>query len=400
MLFPLTTPAAPTWLAALLTALHLAPAPPTATLTVRNSLAEARPAETVSLPLAQLPAALRGVEAYKLRVRDAGGRVLLSQTFDSDGNGQPDELLFQVALAAKDSQKLTVDGSAADLPPSPLTTYARFVPERTDDFAWENDRVAFRTYGPNAQELYDKKDPAGTLSSGMDCWLKRVPYPIIDRWYGRHQYEKPFAYHTDQGEGNDPYHVGSSRGIGGTGVLAGGKLYTSRNFTSYKIRALGPIRTVFELTYAPYDAAGQSITETKRISLDLGSNMTRFEEHIASSGTLPNCTIGLTLHEAKGEVKADRPAGWFRYWETMEGSNLGTGVVVPASYLTDYQDHRSAEKDANQLYMVTKPEQGTVVFYAGFGWQKSGQFATAAAWDTYLAGFARRVAAPLQVSMQ
>ena len=128
--------------------------------------------------------------------------------------------------------------------------------------------------------------------------------------------------------------------------------------------------------------------------------MTRFEEHIASSGTLLNCTIGLTLHEAKGEVKADRPAGWFRYWETIEGAGLGTGVVVPTASLTDYQDHRSAEKDANQLYMVTKPAQGTVIFYAGFGWQKSGQFATPAAWDTYLAGFARRVAAPLQVSWQ
>ena len=48
--------------------------------------------------------------------------------------------------------------------------------------------------------------------------------------------------------------------------------------------------------------------------------------------------------------------------------------------------------------MITKPQQGTVVFYAGFGWQKSGQFATAAAWDTYLAEFAQRLASPLAVS--
>ena len=29
--------------------------------------------------------------------------------------------------------------------------FGRFVPEREDDFAWENDKVAFRVYGPNSK---------------------------------------------------------------------------------------------------------------------------------------------------------------------------------------------------------------------------------------------------------
>ncbi|GAA4496525.1 DUF4861 domain-containing protein [Hymenobacter ginsengisoli] len=385
-------------LAALGLGAALAPAP-TATITVRNKLKLARPAETISLPLAQLSAAVRGLAPASLRVHEAkANKLLVSQLLDNNGDGKPDELLFQTDVPASATLTFTVAAGTEAVPASPLTTFARFVPERTDDFAWENDRVAFRTYGPNAQELYDKKDPAGTLSSGMDCWLKRVSYPIIDKWYGRHVHEKPFAYHTDTGEGYDPYHVGSSRGVGGTGVLDGGKLYTSRNFTSYKVLATGPIRTVFELTYAPWDANGRQVTEKKIISLDLGSNLTRYEEHIAANKPLPNCTIGLTLHEAKGEVKADRPAGWCRYWEKIDDSYLGTGVVVAPSYLTDYQDHRSAEKDQNQLYMVTKPQQGTAIFYAGFGWQKSGQFASAAAWDAYLAEFAQRLASPLAVT--
>ena len=97
-------------------------------------------------------------------------------------------------------------------------------------------------------------------------------------------------------------------------------------------------------------------------------------------------------------MQADRPAGWCRYWEKVDDSYLGTGVVVPTSYLTDYQEHRSPEKDRSQLYLVTKPRQNTVVFYAGFGWQKSGQFASAAAWDAYLAEFAQRLASPLAVT--
>lgn len=378
------------------------PAPAAPVVTVRNRLGMARPAETISLPLSQLKAlgpvaSLRGVVVKDLQTN----AVLTSQLLDNDADGQPDELLFQAALPAKGTRQFGLAaGAAAPVPAGGPTTFARFVPERTDDFAWENERVAFRTYGPNAEQLFDEKDPNGTLSSGMDCWLKRVPYPIIDKWYGRHVHEKPFAYHTDIGEGYDPYHVGTSRGVGGTGVLEGDKLYVSKNFATYKVLATGPIRTVFELTYAPWDAGGRQVTERKRISLDLGSNLTRYEEHLSASQPLPNCTIGLTLHEATGEVRADPKAGWCRYWEKIDDSYLGTGVVVAPRYLTDYQDHRSAEKDHSQLYMVTKPVQGTVVFYAGFGWQKSGQFSSTAAWDSYLEAFAQRLASPLEVTVK
>src|SRR5687767_4261811 len=57
------------------------------------------------------------------------------------------------------------------------STYCRAVPERADDFAWENDLAAFRVYGP---ALRSKPE-----NSGIDCWLKRVEYPIIDKWYAR-----------------------------------------------------------------------------------------------------------------------------------------------------------------------------------------------------------------------
>ena len=56
-------------------------------------------------------------------------------------------------------------------------THCRFVPERLDDFAWENVKIAFRAYGLAARDR--------TENSGIDCWLKRVDYPIIDKWYGQ-----------------------------------------------------------------------------------------------------------------------------------------------------------------------------------------------------------------------
>lgn len=381
--------------------LSLKPAPPQQTVTVRNRLDLNRERETISLPVGRLRPELRQLGPAGLVVQDAQtGAVVLSQWLDLDADGQPEELLFQTDIPAKGRRQFVLTAGTPPPAPADRTTFARFVPERTDDFAWENDRVAFRTYGPNAQELYDRKDPNGTLSSGMDCWLKRVPYPIIDKWYGRHVREKRFAYHTDVGEGYDPYHVGSSRGTGGTGVLDGGKLYVSRNFTGYQVLATGPIRTVFELSYAPWDAGGRQVRETKRISLDLGANLTRYEEHLSADQPLPNLTVGLTLHEQKGQVLADPKAGWCRYWEKIDDAYLGTGVVVAPGYLTDYQEHRSAQKDQSQLYMLTRPRAGQVVFYAGFGWQKSGQFASAEAWDAYLAQFARRLASPLEVRVK
>lgn len=75
-------------------------------------------------------------------------------------------------------------------------TFARFVPERSDDFAWENDLIAFRAYGPALRE--------GKENSGIDCWLKRVNYPIINKWYV--QSEQGKSYHKDHGEGCDNYH--------------------------------------------------------------------------------------------------------------------------------------------------------------------------------------------------
>ena len=232
----------------------------------------------------------------------------------------------------------------------------------------------------------------------MDCWLKRVAYPVIDKWYAGSVLKSGF-YHKDIGEGYDPYHVGTSRGCGGIGVWDNDQLYVSKNFVSYKTLATGPIRTVFELSYAPWPANGRTVTEKKRISLDLGSHMTRYEELLSSSQPLPNCTIGLTLHQQQGTVRADPKAGWFRYWEPVDDSELGTGVVITPADLLQFTDYRTAQKDLSQLHILTKPRPA-LVYYAGFGWTKGGQFHSAAEWDAYLADFARRLASPLEVKWQ
>jgi len=364
---------------------------------VRNPLKVARKSETIEIPVSKIAGLIAAHGIENLAIQSASdGSTQLTQGLDQDGDGLYDVLIFQTDFEAREKKVFKIQGSSAARPFPAVRTYGRFVPERIDDFAWENDRVAFRTYGPEAQRITESGQPGGTLSSGMDCWLKAVSYPIIDKWYQKNV-EKPGAYHILTDEGYDPYHVGASRGCGGIGVRAGDSLYVSKNFISYKILANGPIRTVFELTYAPWTANGVTIRETKRISLDLGSNLTRYEAILHSSAPLPNVIVGITLHDKKGEVFSALKEGWFRYWEPMDVSEMGEGLVIPAPYLKGFEDHRVEAPDHSQLYAITQPVDGRVVYYAGFGWKKSGQFSNAGEWDAYLAHVARCMKAPIQV---
>jgi hypothetical protein len=368
------------------------------TLTVKNSLDIDRPASTVSIPLDTLQELVTKYGADHLVIKDQD-KLLVTQLVDTEGDGIPNELLFQTDIKAGEEKDFTIEAVkdvAASAPEH--TTYSRFVPERIDDYAWENDRVAFRTYGPKAQQITESGKPGGTLTSGMDCWFKRVAYPVIDKWYKKNL-DTAGYYHIDHGEGYDPYHVGNSRGCGGIGIWESDSLYVSKNFISYKTIASGPIRTIFELTYAPWSANGATVNEKKIISLDLGSNLSRYEVHIQSNKPLPNITTGITLHDQKGEAKLDSVTGWIRYWEPIDDSELGTGIVVAPQQVIALKEYRTKTKDQSHVLIVAKPED-VVVYYAGFGWKKSGQYTSVADWDQYLTNFSKQIASPLTIHIK
>ncbi|WP_018473564.1 DUF4861 domain-containing protein [Echinicola pacifica] len=371
------------------------------TINVKNPAEVARKMATVELNADDFRSLIDQYGAEKLALIDESGKVLLSQWVDLDSDQKMDQWLFQVNLAAGQEAQYSVRPLAEGEEPasSEQQTFSRFVPERTDDYTWENDRVAFRTYGPDAQRRIEQKLPDGTLSSGMDCWLKRVDYPIIDKWYKEND-EKKGAYHIDTGEGHDPYHVGSSRGIGGTGLWANDSLYTSRNFVSYKRIAVGPIRTLFELTYAPWEANGQMVSEVKTISLDLGSNMTHHVSTFHSDQKIPNITTGITLHNKEGQVMLNDEAGIYRYWEPMDKSELGLGIVISPDQVQKSIDHRVDYRDGSQLLVLASPSDGSISYYAGFGWKKSGQYSSVAEWDAYLRDFSQSLQNPLVVSIK
>ena len=376
------------------------PKDPAAEINVFNKLDLDRNSETIEIDLKQIPTLLAQFPADQIVVKDgATDQIVLSQLIDLDEDGKPDQLIFQTDIGANAHKHFHLEGNdgQSDLPKSSISTYARFVPERIDDFAWENDRVAFRTYGPTAQQITESGKPGGTLSSGIDCWLKRVDYPIIDKWY-KQDLQEGKSYHQDHGEGLDNYHVGPSRGTGGIVIWDDGILLTSKNFQSWKIIANGPIRTIFELDYGTWDAGDLKVQEIKRISIDLGSNLFKNTLLIGNADELPNVTLGITLHEKAGQVNVDEEQGWFRYWEPHDGSELSTAIVVDPDQMLEFIDHRVEEKDLSNLLVVCEPDQ-ELTYYAGFAWKKSNQFSSTEAFDEYLANFAARLANPLEVSI-
>ena len=256
-------------------------AAPKIVVTVTNDLDTARPAEVIALPIGEVQRRLPGVMIDHYVVKDAAGAVVPYQVTNFQPEEHHDyylELLFQHNFAAGEKTAVfTIEASEPPVSPFPAQVFARYVPERFDDFAWENDRIGHRIYGPGLNS-----PAAGStrmISSGVDVWCKRVRYPIVDRWYLKGH------YHEDSGEGMDMYNVGTSRGCGGTGVWSGGKLYVSGNWATWKVLANGPIRAVFELTYAPWDAgAGVQVSETKRFTVDAGHNLDQIDSTFAIAG--------------------------------------------------------------------------------------------------------------------
>jgi hypothetical protein len=368
---------------------------------VSNKLDMPRQNETVEISKASFNNMLCQ-EFERLVVTDQKtGTSLPSQVLDTDMDGELDILVFQPVLEAGETRKynLIPQQEPVDYTDMDVRTFSRFVPERTDDYAWENDRVAFRTYGPTAEKMIVDGTPGGTLSSGMDCWLKRVDYPIIDKWY-RQALEEDLSYHKDHGEGLDDFHVGLSRGCGGIGIWSQDeeKLYTSRNFSSWNTLAEGPLRTLFELEYQPWDGPAGKIKEKKTISLDLGSNLMKVELSISSQEQLESVSSGITLHEKDGTMHSDKEAGCFSYWQPHADSEMGMGIIVPSQYLTGYTEHVSEQKEQSHLIVHMKPVNGKVIYFTGFGWKKSGLFTTENEWINYLEEFSKTISSPLEVS--
>jgi len=369
---------------------------------VSNGAAFRRESETVEVGVSGKLAVMDGLTS----------RIVDSQSYTEDG---ADKLLFQVDLAPGETRTFyVIDASAlAATRPPIVKTMARHVPERFDDFAWESDRIAHRTYGIALIKA------EGTISSGADVWIKKDRGLIVDAMYATKH------YHEDNGWYIDDYRVGKSRGCGGLGIWDGKKLAVSSNWKTSKVITTGPVRSVFELTYDAWDAGGgRMVSEVKRFSIDAGSWMTKVQSTLSSDDktTLP-IGVGLAERACPADrvefIAHDQNEGWMTYWqpEDQPKGTTAVAIVLPKGsvkeFTNDNPDMADSVKHANvpqpthegypairNQLAITQAEVGKPFsYYFGASWDRSGDFTNHEQWEAYVKRFAERRDQPLQVTV-
>ncbi len=329
--------------------------------------------ETVEIPWAKVESALPGVAPQEVVVLTPDGDTLPCQAVTL-GEETPQSLIFQISLIGDASEKYQIR-KGRPAPPTPQV-FGRLVPERMDDFAWENNLIGFRMYGPALQAT-------GEISNGIDIWQKRTRDLVVDKWY------KNGDYHTDHGEGLDCYKVGRTLGAGAMAPYLNDTVWLGNNFVESRILDNGPIRITFELTYAPYRVGDRPVTEKRIISLDANTRFNRVTEIYDRS---MEAAAGIVLRDG-GERMQDGHC--IAYWEPAAGNdgNTGIGVVFPEGIA------QSVENCGHLLALTSVKANEPFTYYTGAGWSKAGT-EEAKAWFEEVKNESARLAAPLVVDIR
>jgi len=347
-------------------------------ITVTNPLSSDRSADMVEIPVTDITSKIKDCTPAELILTDNKGKVLPTQLI-YNGQSEPVSLIFQAKVAAN-SKSVFYIGKGIPVTEKPLA-YGRFVPERMDDYAWENDRIAFRIYGP---ALIAKDGP----SNGLDVWIKRTDRLVIDKWYADYLSGKN-TYHDDNGEGCDCYKVGRTLGAGAMAPFVNDSLWLGINFESYETLDNGPLRTSFRLKYPPFPVNGTMVSETRTISLDAGSQLTRIIEEY--SGLNEDFPVAAGIVESKEGSPLPTEANAIAYrLDGGEGGITYIGTILTTPVI-------SRPEKSKHLLIATNYAPGTpLTYYTGAGWSKWG-FENDKAWTDYLNYFAKRLNAPLKV---
>lgn len=352
-------------------------------VTLENALPFDRIAETVEIPLGDISAKLDEADPVTLVVTDSKGTEVPSQLIYA-GEATPKLLIFQADVKAGAKAVYYIGEGTPKV--YEAKAFGRFVPERYDDYAWENDRIAFRIYGP---ALIAKDGP----SNGIDLWIKRTDKLVIDRWYSEYLAGKN-SYHDDNGEGCDCYKVGRTLGAGAMAPYIDDSLWLAINFESWERLDNGPIRTSFRLKYPSFPVRDAIVSETRTISLDAGSQLTRIIEEYTGIENEFIVAAGIVKREEGSPLLFPPEKNAIAYrLDGGEGGITYVGAVLtgPAAAVKDTDGH---------LLIVTRYQPGTpLTYYAGGGWSKWG-FQSDADWNRYIEEFSQRIQSPLTVKTE
>lgn len=361
------------------------------TVTVENNSEYDRSKELVEIPVEQLSSKVKLSDGQTYVVKNTKGEVIPSQV---TYNGK---LIFQLG-EGKGNIDFTI--SAGEKQEFKNLTYGRFITERKDDFAWENDRVAFRIYGP---ALVAVDGP----SNGIDIWYKRTNDLVIDKWY-KDDLAKIRSYHTDSGEGLDDYKVGRSLGAGAMAPFVKDSLWLNQNFQTQEVLENGPLRTTVKFTYKNIDVDGTSLAESRTISIDAGSQLSKVIQEYGANTPI-KVAAGIPLREDSTALASTSVKdGYVIYTEpSVNAGNVFVGLLFPSGienvvenvYTYNNPKTEKVETHEHILGVTTYQPNTPITYYTGYGWTKFG-FPTISDFQTYVENFSKSVKNPLKYQIK
>ncbi len=384
------------------------------TVTVTNDLTFDRE-EMIEVPISEVAKKVQIIDEEQYIILDAeGNQVAYQITHD-------DNLLFPATVKANDKAVYTV--AVGEPIEAETLVYGRHYPERVDDIAWENDRTAFRAYGPALQAN-------GERAFGYDAWVKRVPGLVVEQRYANelnpdtqaeiarlrkerkhdeaNELYHSVSYHVDHGNGLDCYKVGSTLGCGTAALLDGDAIVYPYCWKEYEILENGPLRFTVRLTYNPFVMGKDSVVETRTISLSKGSQLNKtVVSYQGLQKTTPVAT-GLVIHpENPTAYVLEGEKGFIAYADLTDNVNNDNGVIYVGAVMPEkvteakaamFSDKEAKERGASgHVLAVSNYKPGAeYTYYWGSGWSKYG-FDSMEAWTTYLDRYAQSVRNPLKV---
>ena len=353
-----------------------------ATIRIQNNSTLERKEAVVALKWETILLHYPQIDTTNFVVIDAVTKKQVPFQLEHRGFSTIQNLLIQVNVKSKSTLSLLIQKGNPEV--FVAKTYARFVPERKDDFAWENDQIAFRTYGKAIEKT--KED-----AYGLDVWVKRTDKLIINERY------KLGNYHIDIGNGMDYYHVGFSLGAGNMAPYVNDTIRYSANYHQWKVLDNGPLRSSFQLTYDSWDAGGIKVRATKNISLDAGSQLNRIENVYSFEDSKPMpVVVGIIKRPETGIISLNEQQGIMGYWEPTHGEDGTTGV---GSILTTPVSNMLVG-NAQILAKTAVKNNEPIVYYTGAAWNKAGKITNAKQWFKYLDNFYQQIKEPLVITVE
>ena len=350
---------------------------------VANPTDVARTAETVELCWTKLSQSIEGLTPETVVVTNAEGEEIPSQVIYR-GEAEPQALIFQCAVEGGETATFQITtGTRSEYEQQ---AFGRQVPERYDDYAWENNLSAYRLYGPALET-----SPEKLITPGIDVWVKCTEKLVIDEWYAKGD------YHHNYGDGMDCYKVGRTLGGGASVPMLEGKFWPmEHNYATCQTLDNGPIRTTVKLVYVPWDVNGTAVSLVKTITLDANQRFNRMENLYEGEFEELPIAAGFVRHDVKGTEQGE---GWIAMVEAVSDSkqpevdgDIYQAIVLPGAELNaDLLGHTLAVKAVQSGEKMT--------YYSASGWSQGG-VENMEDWIETIKEQAAMVESPLQVTIK